>query len=213
MSMASTIPQLQTALPGFEAIRRSWDNSNQCYCAKILPGEYYVTCHNEAITTVLGSCISACIRDPYAGVGGMNHFMLPVSDFDANSPSKSSWSQTARFGNYAMELLINEILKNGGNKDRLEVKVFGGGKIIKNMTDVGQRNIDFVLDYLQHEGLSLVSRDVGDMFPRKVYYNPKNGRARVKRLRSLHENVIIDRESRYMDEINSTPTSGEIDLF
>ncbi|NIQ11235.1 MAG: chemoreceptor glutamine deamidase CheD [candidate division Zixibacteria bacterium] len=198
-------------LPGFENIKRYWDKKDNHFIAKILPGEYYVTRYNEGIVTVLGSCISACIRDPISGVGGMNHFMLPSTE--SENSSKGSWTQSARFGNFAMELLINEILKNGGKRDHLEVKVFGGGKIIQNMTDVGNRNIDFVIDYLNKEGLVILSQDVGDVFPRKVYYNPKNGVARVKRLQSLHDLSIVERESEYMKNINEKPKSGDIDLF
>ena len=112
-----------------------------------------------------------------------------------------------------MELLINEILKNGGKKSRLEVKIFGGGKIIQGMTDVGDRNINFVMEYLKNEGLNVISSDVGLTFPRKVFYNPKNGTAKVKKLRDLHEQEIAANESRYMEKITDKPVTGKIDLF
>ena len=200
------------SLPGFSHIKRYWDKLHDTYTAKILPGQYYVTKNEEAIVTVLGSCISACIRDKSAGIGGMNHFMLPMTNVEF-SGKNVRLSEAARYGNYAMEMLINDILKNGGDKRNLEIKLFGGGKIIANMTDVGERNIEFALSYLKSEGLTSVASDIGNSFPRKVYYFPLTGKVKIKRLRSLHNNTIIEREKVYMDDINKAPVSGEIDLF
>lgn len=199
-------------LRGFSHIHRYWDNHNNIYAAKILPGQYYVTKNEESIVTVLGSCISACIRDPLTGIGGMNHFMLPMTDAEF-SGINFRLSNAARYGNYAMEMLINDILKNGGRKENLEVKLFGGGKILVNMTDVGIRNIEFALKYLSDENLDPIASDVGHSFPRKVHYYPLTGKVKIKRLRSLHNNTIMVREKTYQDDINSQPISGEIDLF
>jgi len=163
--------KIEKCLAGFSHINRYWDKQNEIISAKILPGQFYVTKENEAIVTVLGSCISACIRDPLSGVGGMNHFMLPAD----NSGKDTKLSESARYGNFAMEMLINEILKNGGKKQNLEVKIFGGGKILRNMTDVGERNIEFAITYIKTEGLKLISSDVGSPHPRKVYYFPDSG--------------------------------------
>lgn len=202
------------ALPGFESVRRSWNNQFESYAARILPGEFYVTKAKEGIATTLGSCISACIRDKVTGIGGMNHFMLPATDVsDLASLKAGSISDATRFGNYAMEHLINEIMRNGGRRQNLEVKVFGGGRIISGMTDVGLANIAFVRDYLATEGLSVVAEDVGDIFPRMVIFFPATGVAKVKRLRSLHNNVIIDEERRYIDSIKKQPVSGDVELF
>ena len=211
--MALTPPaRLSLALPGFENIKRSWHNSFETVAARLLPGEYFVTLSDEAIYTTLGSCISACIRDRVSGIGGMNHFMLPAS------ASSDSWkaadnSASARYGNVAMEHLINNILKNGGKRQNLEAKIFGGGRIIANMTDVGLRNITFARDYLQTEGLKVTSEDVGDTFPRMVVYFPATGKVRVKRLRSLHNNTIVELETRYLSTIEAKPVSGDIELF
>ncbi len=198
------------ALPGFSHIKRYWDKTHQVYAAKIMPGEFYVTRHDEMITTVLGSCIAVCIRDSGNGVGGMNHFMLPGTSDGSSDPALSD---SARYGTYAMEMLINEILKNGGERERLEVKVFGGGRILKQMTDIGQRNIAFTRQYLVTERLRVVSADVGDVYPRKVQFFPATGLARVKKLRSLHNSTIVERETHYMNELVSRPVAGEIDLF
>ena len=106
------------ALPGFNAINRYWDKVNNCFTAKILPGEFYVTTHHELITTVLGSCVSACIRDPIFGIGGMNHFMLPLEgDHSSTAWKNAGNSASTRYGNVAMELLINNILKHGAERD------------------------------------------------------------------------------------------------
>ena len=202
------------ALPGFEHVRRGWHDAHEACSARLLPGEYYVTKNDEAVYTTLGSCISACIRDRVSGIGGMNHFMLPASaSADKDSWRSTSLSEATRYGNFAMEHLINGILKNGGLKQNLEVKIFGGGRIMENMTDVGMRNIIFVRDYLQTEGLKVVSEDVGDIFPRMVVYFPNTGKVRVKRLRSLHTNTIAAQETQYLETIKGTSVSGDIELF
>ncbi len=207
-----TIPRPPLVLPGFEHVRRTWNSNYGAYAARLLPGEYYVTINSEGVYTTLGSCISACIRDRVSGVGGMNHFMLPISD-DPSGWKSTSLSASTRYGNFAMEHLINVILKNGGQRQNLEVKLFGGGRILENMTDVGLRNIEFVHDYLKVEGLKVVAEDVGETFPRMVVYFPNTGKVQVKRLRSLHNNTILDEEKRYRNVIESKPVGGDIELF
>jgi len=206
------IPRPSLVLPGFEHVRRSWNQTYGTYAARLLPGEYYVTACDEGVYTTLGSCISACIRDRVSGIGGMNHFMLPASA-DADGWKSTSLSAATRYGNFAMEHLINVILKHGGQRQNLEVKLFGGGRILANMTDVGMRNITFARDYLATEGLRVTAEDVGDIYPRMVVYFPATGKVRVKRLRSLHNNVIVEEETRYLSAIESKPVSGDIELF
>jgi chemotaxis protein CheD len=206
--------RLPLALPGFEHVRRGWHDAHEACAARLLPGEYYVTKYDEGIYTTLGSCISACIRDRVSGIGGMNHFMLPASaSGDRDSWKSTSLSEATRYGNFAMEHLINDILKNGGQKHNLEVKLFGGGRIMSNMTDVGMRNITFVHDYLKTEGLKIVSEDLGDIFPRMVVYFPVTGKVRVKRLRSLHTNTIAAQETQYLETIKGKSVTGDIELF
>jgi chemotaxis protein CheD len=202
------------ALSGFKSINRYWDRVNNTYTAKILPGEFYVTTHQELITTVLGSCVSACIRDPIFGIGGMNHFMLPLEgDHSSNSWKNAGNSAATRYGNVAMELLINNILKHGGNRSNLEVKVFGGGRILAQMTDIGRRNIEFVHEYLRIEGFTIKAENLGDTTPRKIIYDPISGKVNMKKLRSLHNETIINREQDYLRDLEQQPTEGEIDLF
>ncbi len=182
-------------LPGFERIKRYWDRSQELVVAKVLPGEVYVTTQSEMINTVLGSCVATCIRDPAFGIGGMNHFMLPCEGVNC----ETHWGGTAansalRYGNYAMEHLINEILKYGGRRDHLEVKVFGGGRVLAAMTDVGRRNIDFTLNYMHTEGFRIVAQDLGNTYPRKVNYFPQTGRVQMKKLRTTDGETIVNRE-------------------
>ena len=208
------LPPMPRELPEFKHINRYWDKTHDSYAAKILPGEYYVTLHGEIITTVLGSCVSACVRDKVFGVGGMNHFMLPANKGDDVNPFGKAGEST-RYGNFAMEQMINDILKNGGHRKNLEIKVFGGGRVLKNMStlDIGKKNIDFVLQYIKDESLQLTAEDLGDIYPRKVLYFPATGKVRVKKLRSMHNNTIIERENNYSKSIAKKPVAGEIDLF
>lgn len=200
-------------LAGFEHINRYWDRQNNIVAAKIMPGEYYVTAEDEVIVTVLGSCVSACIRDKFFGIGGMNHFMLPVSGENASSRLRRIDSEETRYGNYAMEALINSILKNGGRKENLEIKIFGGGNILQHMTNVGSRNVKFVREFIATEELNLIAEDVGDIYPRKVYFFPKSGRVMLKKLKSLKNETVFERETAYLHELKKKPIEGEIDLF
>lgn len=206
--------KMEKCLRGFQDINRYWDRTHDIFAAKILPGEYYVTANNEAIVTVLGSCVSACIRDKIFGIGGMNHFMLPLNR-SASHAEVASMSNAGRYGNFAMEKMINDILKNGGTRENLEVKIFGGGRVLQNMQslDIGNGNINFVREYIETEHLQLVGEDVGDIFPRKVIYYPLTGKAKVKKLRQMHNNTIIERESSYMSTLEVKPAESDIELF
>jgi chemotaxis protein CheD len=201
----------RASVAGFGHINRYWDRERELIAAKILPGEYYVTRENELVTTVLGSCVSACIRDKELGLGGMNHFMLPQTS--SGKGSDEIVGIATRYGNYAMEHLINTILSNGGKRKNLEVKVFGGGKIIPTLTDVGIKNITFVLSYLEQEGLKVLSQDLGDIYPRKVVYFPKTGKVSMKKLQDLHNDTIVQRERQYINTLKTAPVQGEVELF
>lgn len=191
-------------------MQKSVDPAEGITTIKILPGEFYVTKLNERIETVLGSCISACVRDPIAGVGGMNHFMLPV-DKSAGKPTELS--DANRYGNYAMENLVNALLSEGAKRERLEFKLFGGGRIMSSMTNIGWYNIGFAFDYVFTEGFKVVSQDIGDIYPRKVLYYPLNGRVRVRRLNPMHNQSLADQENRYINNIGSKPVEGDVELF
>ena len=173
---------------------------------KVLPGEYYVTSDDMVIMTVLGSCIAACIWDPKVRVGGMNHFMLPDGGGDTSG----------RYGSYAMELLINEMLKRGASRNTLEAKVFGGGAVLAGMTslNVGERNTTFVMDYLKTERIPVVSKDVLDVYPRKVCFFPHSGKAMVKRLATANPVSIMAQEKAALERAKPvSATGGTVDLF
>lgn len=193
-------------LPGFEGLQRFWEPENGRWTVKILPGEYYVTRSDEAITTVLGSCISACIRDPVSRVGGMNHFMLPEE-----SPGHGdSWLST-RYGVNAMESLINDLLKLGAVRKRLEIKLFGGGRILSSLTDVGARNIEFVRRFVETERLPVEAEDLGGEQARRVLMFPATGRVRVRKLPMLGARDVGLEETRYLKSV--APPRGSVELF
>lgn len=183
------------------------DHHFQYDAVKVLPGEYFVSSEDLVIMTVLGSCISACIWDGRARAGGMNHFMLPDGD---------SVDGFGRYGSYAMELLINEMLKRGARRESMQAKVFGGAAVMAGFTtmNVGERNTKFVLDYLTTERIPVVSQDVLDIHPRKVCFFPVTGKALVKRLAHSHPETLAVEERRGDAVIVARATSGgSIDLF
>jgi chemotaxis protein CheD len=188
-----------------------FDKNFNSHAVKLLPGEYYVTDKDLLLVTVLGSCVAACIRDCYSGIGGMNHFMLPDGSGDAGSPLNAS----ARYGTYAMEILINQLLKLGARRCNLEAKVFGGGNVLDGLTvaNVGPRNADFVLKFLQTEKIRVVAKDLVDIYPRKVYFFPKNSKVMVKKLRNTHNTTISQREKDYRQRLRKVDSGGDIELF
>jgi chemotaxis protein CheD len=188
-----------------------FDRTFDCEAAKILPGEYYFSNKDMVIVTVLGSCVSACIRDRVSGVGGMNHFMLPDGG-DADSPVSASM----RYGTYAMEILINELLKAGAKRENFEAKVFGGGNVLRGFTaiNVGERNAKFVRDYLKMEHIRITAEDLIDIHPRKVYFFPHTGKVLVKKLKVVHNETLTQREIEYANKLKKDNLGGgEIDLF
>lgn len=203
-------------LPEFSHINHYWDRQRKCVVSKILPGEFFMSTSDCLIATTLGSCISACIWDENVKIGGMNHFMLPMSakeEHEVNWGSRGKVSDATRYGNFAMEHLINMVLKHGGQRANLKAKVFGGGKVLKKMSDVGERNIDFVFDYLDNEGIDVIKSDTGLTHPRKVLFNPLDGTAFIKKLDNLHNDTIVRREHDYRSTIDNSEVGGEIELF
>ncbi len=172
---------------------------------KVLPGEYFVDNEDLLVMTTLGSCIAACLWDRHAQIGGMNHFMLPEGQGDSG-----------RYGSFAMELLINEMMKRGASKGRMEAKIFGGGAVIAGMNtiNVGERNTNFVLDYLKTERIPVVSKDVMDVYPRKVCFLPRSGKAMVKRLAATNADALVQQDKVAAQKAQPVASSGgSIDLF
>jgi len=188
-----------------------YDRTFDCEAAKILPGEYYYTGKDMLIVTVLGSCVSACIRDRVKGLGGMNHFMLPDGGGDAGSPVSASM----RYGTYAMEVLINDLLKAGARREHLEAKVFGGGAVLRGFSsmNVGERNAAFVTRFLKTERIPIVAEDLNDIYPRKVYFFPRSGKVLVKKLMQTQNETLAKRELDYASRLKKAPVGGDIDLF
>jgi len=179
---------------------------------KVLPGEYFVHHEDLPIMTTLGSCIAACLWDRDRRIGGLNHFMLP----EGGGSSVGAGGDSGRYGSYAMEVLINEMMKRGAHRGSLEAKVFGGGQVIGGMStmNVGQRNTDFVLDYLKTERIPVMSKDVLDIYPRKVCFFPASGRAMVKRLAATHSDGIVAQDREAASKLRPVAQSGgSVDLF
>lgn len=183
------------------------DHHFQYDAVKVLPGEYFVATEDLMIMTVLGSCISACIWDGRVRAGGMNHFMLPDGD---------SADGGGRYGSYAMELLINQMLKLGARRESMQAKIFGGAQVMAGFTsmNVGERNTKFVLDYLATERIPVVSQDVLDIHPRKVCFFPVTGKALVKRLAHSHpETLAVEERKGNAATLARSTSGGSVDLF
>jgi chemotaxis protein CheD len=174
---------------------------------KVLPGEFFVFDEDILIMTTLGSCIAACLWDRDKRIGGMNHFLLPEG---------TGGTDSGRYGNFAMDLLIGEMVKRGATRSTMEAKVFGGGAVISGMNtiNVGERNTAFVLDYLRTERITVVSKDVLDIYPRKVCFLPASGKAMVKRLASANTEALAAQERAAASRATPVVASGgSVDLF
>jgi chemotaxis protein CheD len=168
----------------------------------VIQGECKVASDPHIVfTTTLGSCIAACIRDPEAGVGGMNHFLLP----DTNGPDAA---ESKRYGAYAMELLINALFRAGASRDRLEAKIFGGGRLNETMTDIGEKNATFAEQFLEREGIRMANGSVRGRYARRIQYWPVGGRVRQLVL-TMDLDAVFDPPSHRRVRFHS----GAVELF
>jgi chemotaxis protein CheD len=213
----SATPQRSASAGGEQGVNaakggRFFDNSSQSWMVKVFPGEFHVTARpDETLVTVLGSCVAACIRDPVTKLGGMNHFMLP----QGHSSGWGNDPQSTRYGNFAMEKLINELIKGGCSRDRMEIKVFGGGNVIDSISNrpVGTQNAEFVLHFLEAEGLRCAVQDLGGQYPRRIHYIPATGRV-VRRLLGTGDSHVITREeTEYAARLLAKKPAGDVELF
>lgn len=175
---------------------------------KVLPGQYYVTGGDMLLTTVLGSCISACLCDRIAGVGGMNHFMLPDNMDHAGGKASSSM----RYGAHAMSMLLEELFKAGAQRDRLEAKVFGGGAVLAGMTtlNIGDLNAEFVIRYLRTAQVKVIAQDLRGSLPRRVNYFPQSGRVAVRKLRRQDDTLRVQRiEQALVQALTTRPVDAD----
>jgi len=205
----ATTYDTDSGAPGKDSRELYYDSYFGIHAAKIGPGELYASKRNIMIVTVLGSCVSACLMDPIARISGMNHFMLPD-----RSGNNTLLSEPARYGAHAMEMLINNLLSMGARRERLEAKVFGAGRVLAGMSDVGARNAQFALEYLERERIPVRARDVGGESARKVYLFVETGRVLVKEINQLRNDTVISRERAYATEIGGKRiVGGDIELF
>ena len=197
----------------FAHIQRHFDARVNATVAILHPGDYYIGASGELLGTLLGSCVAACIRDARLRIGGMNHFMLPSHQGEGSAAAftGSAWPAT-RFGDIAMDALVQAILQRGGRSSDLEVKLVGGGKVLDALSDVGARNIRFARAYVQSSGLRLLGEDLGDRYPRKVLYDPASGAVRVKRLPRSGQYQLAE-EVRYLRAPGRGSDGGEIESF
>lgn len=193
----------------FHGKRRFYSIRENVNVIKIFAGDWYVSNQDdEMLATILGSCVSACIRDPIAAVGGMNHFLLPGDEaMDIRA------SDAARYGVHAMESLINGVLKMGGQKHRFEVKVFGGGNVINNSAKIGSKNAQFIREFLRKEGFRIVAEDLEGEQPRSLHYYPTTGKVMMRKLKRKEDFVVVDEEAAYRRKISKKPTEGDVELF
>ena len=161
------------------------------------------------IDTVLGSCIAACLYDPVSAVGGMNHFMLPEG-FDPDNPAST------RYGVHAMELLITEVMRLGGQRRRFQAKVFGGGHVLnirESLDGVPQRNIDFARRFLSTEQIPVMNEDVGGYQARRVLFHAHTGKVFLKRLGGYDAARTAEEEMVYLISLKKQKLDGDVTLF
>jgi chemotaxis protein CheD len=191
--------------------RRGADRDDRALkVTNLCSGDYYVTNKpDEMIVTILGSCVAACMHDPIAKVGGMNHFLLP----DTGEAALKNANESTRYGMFAMEQLINGLLNLGAAKHRLEVKVFGGANVIENSSMIGSKNVSFVREFLKREGMKILSSDLGDTYPRRLRFYPDSGKVMLLKLQRKEDRVVIDKERIFADALKAKPMEGGIELF
>jgi chemotaxis protein CheD len=189
--------------------KRSFNKALNINVVKIFSGEWGVSAQDdEMFATILGSCVSACVHDPVSKIGGMNHFLLPHDGEDGNS------GESARYGVFAMEMLVNAMLKNGAQKHRLEFKVFGGGNVlINNSKKIGSKNAIFIRKFMRDEGYKVLSEDLEGDQPRSLHYYPTTGKVMLRKLQRKEDLIIIEEEQKYQTKLHNKPIEGDIELF
>ena len=186
---------------------RYFDPKFESYVITILPGEYHI-CQDsqEMLMTILGSCVAACIRDGRIGIGGMNHFLLAEPSSKVSSPSN-------RYGSFAMEELINALLKKGAKREHLEAKIFGGARVIESSTTVGEDNAAFVKHYLMQEKIPIIGEDLGGNRPRRIHYWPSTGRVARHLLQPTEVRLVVTQEDRYQKTLGEKSRGNGVELF
>lgn len=196
----------------YDGIKRYYDQNIEMTVVKLMTGDCYWTPEpREMLVTILGSCISVCMRDPLTRVGGMNHILLPGENMTRES---ADLGYATRFGTFAMEELINGMLKLGAKKNRFEAKIFGGGNVIEASTSIGDKNIKFVKDFLNSEKIEIKSEDVGGDHARRLHYFPDTGKAMVRKLRRKDDLIILEKEKEYQQKlVEKQKITADVELF
>jgi chemotaxis protein CheD len=178
----------------------------------IMPGDYFVSWAPAEIATLLGSCVSACVWDSHRKIGGLNHFMLPDSPSEARTLADKT--KSLRYGLYAMECLVNDLLTMGAKREHLSAKVFGGANITGalNTQHVGRRNAEFVIEFLKKDKIRVVASDLGGPHSRRIRFNTQTSAVRVERVASANS-AALQQEKRYSEKINKDPVNGDIVFF
>ena len=200
-------PRAPRPFIGFEHFTPLWHERWQRFIVKVKPGEFYVAPPSMGISTVLGSCVTACIRDPKTGIGGINHFMLP------DSGENNSRLSSASYGAFAMEQLINSLLKLGCNRSTLEVKLAGGADMLSGSYRVGEQNVDFIRNYLARESLQLHAEDLGGHQARRLIYFPDQGRMLIKRMEIENAGQLLQEEQAYQEQTRQQAIHQDVELF
>lgn len=200
-------------------VNRFYHPQKKKHLVKVFPGGVYCSADDdEIICTGLGSCIAACIWDEECQLGGMNHFLLP---FDSNAELRH-WhpdellSTASRYGSYAMEILINDLVSHGANRQQLKVKLFGGANLMGKFAMIGEKNIEFILSYVDQEKLNVIAEDLGGKEPRKVMFEPTTGRAWIRKIPFSEVNKIHHDEEKYahqLDEESHKNHDDDVELF
>ncbi len=195
----------------YEGDQRYYDENLELTIVKVYSSDCYVTPQpGEMLVTILGSCVAACIRDPIARVGGMNHFLLPgTSSTEVTSVS----GDATRYGMFAMEQLINGIMQLGGQKRRFEVKLFGGGNVTSSTSMIGDKNVQFVRRFLKDEGIPITTEHLGGKLPRRIHYYPDSGRVMMRQLKRREDLRIVEEENSYEHRLAAKPVEGDVELF
>jgi chemotaxis protein CheD len=172
----------------------------------VIQGEHAVSNDPDVMmTTILGSCVAVCLRDTQIGIGGMNHFLLPEGKAEGLDEGR-------RYGAFAMELLINEILRAGGRRERMEAKLFGGARMFGGLSDVGASNAAFAEKFLRDEGIPVVGGSLGGFGARRVQYWPNSGRAQQRTVTDTNE-VARLREVPVKKPVVEVEDEGDLELF
>jgi chemotaxis protein CheD len=164
----------------------------------------------EMLSTVLGSCIAVCLRDEQRRIGGINHFMLP-----ALADGQIQNRDAMLYGDTAMEVLINALMRAGCDRRNLEAKVFGGARIAAafDQSAIGERNAQFAVDFLSHEKIPVRSRDTGGSSPRRILFEPWSGRALVQHIDPLATADLARTEARHQAAISVRRTASIVEMF